>query len=84
VIVSKYKIVFLNGAQDYQIDEKYVNLRTEDPSKPYLGNADLRQHEKEGHYPTEKTKIAIAAEKLQDLQMNCKQAFVGNTESKYL
>jgi hypothetical protein len=53
--------VYQDGAQDYVIDQKYLHLKTEDKTKPFLGAASMLP--KPGSFTTAKVRAEMAHEK---------------------
>ena len=50
--------VYQDGAQDYIIDQKYIHLKTEDKTKPFLGAPCMLP--KPGSFPTAKMRAELA------------------------
>jgi hypothetical protein len=50
--------VYQDGAQDYVIDQKYIHLKTEDKTKPFLGAPCMLP--KPGSFPTAKIRAELA------------------------
>ena len=54
-------LVYQDGAQDYIIDQKYLHLKTEDKTKPFLGAPSMLP--RPGSFTTAKIRAELAHEK---------------------